>query len=125
MHPCPECGQPLSRRGRRAADLAFQVICVRDHLAQYTPRHEELTEICAQGEDLARHLHVAAHDGPKATPLYSRHAKRWLRDGTAELEGLFHAKEFPATWQPIPRRPSSEEALSWSVAASGRIPTSA
>ena len=111
MHPCPECGQPVPRRGRGGAHLAFQVLSVRDQLAQYATSHEELPELCDQGEDVARHLHIAAHEGAKATPVWKRRAKRWLRDATGQLEGLSQAKEVPATWQPLPQRPAAAEDL--------------
>ena len=111
MHPCSECGQSVSRRGHRAADLAFHVLSVRDQLAQYAPRHQDLSEICAVGEDLARHLHVTAHGSSKTAPLFSRRAKKWLRDGSAELQEFIQTKESPATWEPIPRRTSTGEGV--------------
>ena len=111
MQPCPECGQPVHRRGRRAAHLAFQVLCVRDQLAQYAPSREELSELCGQGEDLARHLHISAHEGARATPVWNRRAKRWLRDATDQLEDVLSCKEVPATWQPLPRRAAATEVV--------------
>jgi hypothetical protein len=124
VHLCPECGQPLSRRSRRAAELAFQVLCLRDQLAQYTANHEELTNLCAHGEDLARHLHFAAHDGVTATPVYTRRAKRWLRDATRDLQG-FDPKEFPATWQPLPGRSAAAAPMSEDLPVPARVQISA
>jgi hypothetical protein len=79
---------------------------VRDQLAEYAPRHEELSEVCGRGEDLARHLHVAAHDGVSSTPLYAHRAKRWLRKGQNELLDRIESNELPATWEPLPPQPS-------------------
>jgi hypothetical protein len=110
MHPCPECGQALPRRGRRAAHLAFQVLCARDELAQYAPAHEELSHLCEEGEDLARHLHISAHEGASAAPVWKRLAKRWLRDATDRFESL-SPKEVPSTWRPLPGRPAETEGL--------------
>jgi hypothetical protein len=124
MHPCPECGQPVPRRGRRTAHLAFNVLCVRDQLAQYAPTYEELPELCGQGEDIARHLHLAAHEGASTAPVWKRRAKGWLRDATDRLEGLSLKEEVPATWQPIPRRAAAADGLSEqaSDSASALIP---
>ena len=124
MRVCPECSQTVPRRGRRAAELAFQVLCLRDQLAQYTPSHEELADLCAHGEDLARHLHVAAHDGATATPVYTRRAKRWLRDATRELQNL-DPKEFPATWQPLPGRSAAAAPMSEDLPDPARVQISA
>jgi hypothetical protein len=124
MRVCPECSQTVSRRGRRAAELAFQVLCVRDQLAQYAPIHEELADLCAHGEDLARHLHVAAHDGASATPVYTRRAKRWLRDAIREFQSL-NPKEFPATWQPLPGRSPAAAAMSEELPDPARVQISA
>ena len=104
MPRCPECGQRVSRRGRRAEDLAFEILNVRDRLAQYAPRHAELPEACAQGEDFARHLHLAGHGSASAAPLWSRSAKRWLAEATGELVRLIESDEVQATWSPLPRR---------------------
>jgi hypothetical protein len=125
MHSCPECGQRVPRRGRRAETLAFEVLDVRDHLAQYVPRHEELLEVCRQGEDFARHLHIAAHEGARATPVWSRRAKRWLRDAEDRLDSLIASNEVPATWEPIPPRAVPAKRVNAHVSDSARVLISA
>jgi hypothetical protein len=125
MHSCPECGQRVPRRGRRAEALAFEVLDVRDHLAQYAPRHQDLLEVCAQGDDFARHLHIAAHEGARATPVWSRRAKRWLRSAENELDTLIKSKEVPATWAPLAPRAVAAEGMNKDTAEFDRVLISA
>jgi hypothetical protein len=109
MPSCPECGQHVSRRALRAEDLAFEILNVRDQLAQFAPRHEGLAEVCAQGEDFARHLHLAAHDSASAAPMWTDRAKGWLGKAMDQLDDLIDSNEVPATWSPLPQRATTTE----------------